>query len=162
MQASTIWLFDIMWVISCKTPNFGTFQASLWLYSCFRGTSGLLLHKPHVWTGDSLLKQWPSNWRYKMADFRQWVVCVLATPTRKWARLGILSKCSRMIIGQSLPSALVRGSESRIYSHKVRMYVRAYVRGGSRSGMSRRMSLHTIGIQCSKQSTFCFLAQTCV
>ena len=38
-----------------------------------------------------------------------------------------------------LPSALARGSESRIYSHKVRMYVR----GGSRSGMSRGMSLHT-------------------
>jgi len=27
-----------------------------------------------------------------------------------------------------LPSALARGSESRIYSHKVRMYVRKYVR----------------------------------
>jgi len=44
-----------------------------------------------------------------------------------------------------LPSALARGSESRIYSHKVRMYVHAYVRGGSRSRMSCRMSLHTIG-----------------
>jgi len=38
----------------------------------------------------------------------------------------------------------VRGSESGIYSHKVRMYVvRTYVRGGSRSGMSHGMSLHT-------------------
>jgi len=36
---------------------------------------------------------------------------------------------------------LVRGSESGIYSHKVRMYVR----GGSRSGMSRGMSLHATG-----------------
>jgi len=44
-----------------------------------------------------------------------------------------------------LPSALARGSESRIYSHKVRMYVRTYVRGGSSSGMSRGMLLHTIG-----------------
>jgi len=45
-----------------------------------------------------------------------------------------------------LPSALARGSELRIYSHQVRMYVRACVRtwrGGSRSGMSRGMSLHT-------------------
>jgi len=40
-----------------------------------------------------------------------------------------------------LPSTLARGSESRSYSHKVRMYVRV----GSRSGMSRGMSLHTIG-----------------
>ena len=39
-----------------------------------------------------------------------------------------------------LLSALVRGSELRIYSHKVCMYVR----GGSRSGMSRGTSLHTI------------------
>ena len=38
-----------------------------------------------------------------------------------------------------LPSALARGSESRIYSHKVRIYVS----GGSRSAMSRGMSLHT-------------------
>jgi len=43
-----------------------------------------------------------------------------------------------------LPSALARGSESGIYSHKV--HIRTYVRGGSRSGMSRGMSLHTIGI----------------
>jgi len=46
---------------------------------------------------------------------------------------------SRPRLTQLLPSALARGSESRIYSHKVR----TYVRGGSRSGMSRRMSLHT-------------------
>jgi len=36
-------------------------------------------------------------------------------------------------------STLARGSEARIYSHKVCMYVR----GGSRSGMSCGMSLHT-------------------
>jgi len=41
-----------------------------------------------------------------------------------------------------LPSALTRGSESRIYSHKVCMYIC----GGSRSGMSRGMLLHTTGI----------------
>ena len=44
-----------------------------------------------------------------------------------------------LIMTVLLPSALARGSESGIYSHKVR----TYVRGGSRSGMSRGMSLHT-------------------
>ena len=48
----------------------------------------------------------------------------------------------------SLPSALALGPESRIYSHKVR----TYVRGGSRSGMSRGMLLHTIGIQAICES----------
>jgi len=38
-----------------------------------------------------------------------------------------------------LPSALAWGSESRIYSQKVCMYVRAYIHGWSRSGMSRGM-----------------------
>ena len=38
-----------------------------------------------------------------------------------------------------LPRELARGSETRIYSHKVRMYVR----GGSRSGMSCEMSFIT-------------------
>ena len=47
-----------------------------------------------------------------------------------------------------LPSALALGPESRIYSHKVR----TYVRGGSRSGMSRGMLLHTIGIQAICES----------
>ena len=44
----------------------------------------------------------------------------------------------------------IRGCEWRIYSHKVHMYIR----GGSRSGMSHRMSLHTIGIghMCVTQS----------
>ena len=52
----------------------------------------------------------------------------------------------RLVVFVLLPSALARGSESRVYSHKVRVYIRAYVRGGSCSGMSRGISLHTIGI----------------
>ena len=50
-----------------------------------------------------------------------------------------------------LPSALAQGSESRIYSHKVCMYVC----GGSHSGMLRRILLHTIGIghMCSHSLT---------
>ena len=49
--------------------------------------------------------------------------------------------CSYGFIAECISARL-----SRIYSHKVRMYVRAYMRGGSRSGMLRGMSLHTIGI----------------
>lgn len=32
-----------------------------------------------------------------MADYRPQVVCTLGTPKRKWAGLGILNECSRMI-----------------------------------------------------------------
>ena len=45
-----------------------------------------------------------------------------------------------------LPSALVRGSELRIYSHKVHVYIHTYICGGSLSGMSRGMSLHTCAL----------------
>jgi len=40
-----------------------------------------------------------------------------------WGNNRAMVSCSAL-----LPSALARGSESRIYSHKIRMYVRTYVR----------------------------------
>ena len=73
----------------------------------------------------------------------------LITADRKPVVKGLNASSMSKGVKKGVPSALARGSESGIYSHKVqyvRTYVRTYVRGGSRSGMSHGMSLHTIDV----------------